>query len=295
MAVMKRCVDDLRAAHPAVPSSSTFFFSGVPAFAAVQVGDGPLVRGVYRDTTLRSYFASAFRRGLLGRGEVFVLSWNDETRQLEDHTNEPDLWFTLGVGWLLNDNPGTAVEAFELDLARDPQRASSRFGLAIARAALGDSAAARAELLRIGFGLARDAGAVGDGARRALLAGDSLAARRLGEAASARAAWDPVPHLVLSRVYAADPARSASAILEAAAVVAFAPGYAGGWRNWSAVQQQFRHYPEALASLDRYFALDPTAEREDLEAVDWRDRLREMQPGGVRAQQSLRNDLPARR
>lgn len=296
MGVMERCVDDLRAAHPSVPSSSTFFFSGVPAFAAVQVGDGPLVRGVYRDTTLRSYFASAFRRSLLGRGDVFLLSWDDESRRLVDHTNEPDLWFNLGIGWLLNDHPETAVEAFALDLARDPRRASSRFGLAIARASLGDTAAARTELLRLGFGLARDAGPVGDGARRALLAGDSLTARRLGETASAHAAYDPVPHLVLSRIYAGEPDRAASAVLEAAAAAAFAPGYAGAWRNWSAVQQQFRHYSEALTSLERYFELDPTAEREDPEAVDWRDRLRQMQPGGVRAQKALRNDvLPARR
>lgn len=291
MAVASRCVADLRAARPTVPSGSTFFLSGVPAFAAVQVGDGPLVRGVYRDSSLRSYFASAFRRDLLGRGPAYLFFWDDASRKLVDRTDEPDLWYSMGVGYLLNDRPDVAVEAFELAVAQEPGRPQGRFGLGVARALAGDARGAHAALGALGFGFERSAGAAGTNALHALVAGDTLAARRMGEAAAARAVLDPVPHMVLSRVYAGDPAYSARVVLEAAAAVAVAPGYAGAWRNWSMVQRQFGHDAEALSSLERYFALDPTAEREDPQAAGWREELRARQPGGVEAQRAMKRDL----
>jgi tetratricopeptide (TPR) repeat protein len=291
MSVAARCVADLRAARPTVPRGSTFFFYGVPAFSAVQVADGPLVRGVYRDSTLRSYYGLQFRREILGRGSVYMMMWDDRERRLVDRTEEPDLWFNLGIGYLLNNRPQVAAEAFEIELARDPGQSLTRFGLAIARAAVRDTAGALEQLGLLRFGLGNDAGELGAGARLALMADDSLAARRLGEQASARAVFDPVPHIVLSRIYAAYEDRRASEVLEACAAVAFAPEYPGGWRNWSAVQRQLEHYPESLASLERYFALDPSAEREDEEAVQWRGQLRDLMPGGMQAQRSMKDAL----
>jgi len=80
-------------------------------------------------------------------------------------------------------------------------------------------------------------------------------------------------------------------VLEGFAAVALAPAYAGGWRNFGVVQFQLGHFPEALVSLERYFALDPTAEAEDAEAVGWRRQLRELMPGGIGTQRSLKSTL----
>jgi hypothetical protein len=186
-----------------------------------------------------------------------------------------------------------SVEAFEQDLAIGPLMPLTRYGLAIARAAVGDTAAARAHLVAMRFGLANEAGDVGAGARRAFLAGDSAEAQRLGQLAVERAVFDPVPHIVLSRVYSGQVNLSAAAVLEARAAVAFAPGYAGGWRNWSVVQRVNGHFPEALRSLDRYFSMDPSAEAADAEAVGWRTQLRERMPGGIVAQRAMKSSLEA--
>lgn len=295
MAVAERCVADLRAARPAVPAGSTFFLSGVPAFAAVQVADGPLVRGVYRDTTLRSYYGSRFRRAALGRGEVFVFIWDAAERRLADRTDEPDLWLSLGIGHLLNEHPETAAEAFELALEKEGDRPMPRYGAAVARAASGDSAAARRHLAALRFGFARDAGGAGEQAGRALAAGDTAAAVRLASAASAAAVFDPAPHLVLSRAYAGRPDTRGLAVLEAFAAVAFAPAHAGSWRNWAAVQRQLGYHPEAFGSLERYFELDPAARAADEEAVGWQAELRERLPGGLAAQRSMKDDLEGAR
>ena len=291
MSVTLRCVSDLRAARPAVPRGSTFFFSGVPAFAAVQVADGPLVRGVYRDTTLRSYYGSAFRRTMLGRGAVYTLVWDEQTKHLIDQSDERDLWFSLAIGYLLNEHPEVAVEAFEQELSIDPRVPLTRYGLAVARAAMGDTAAARSHLVELRFGLANDAGNLGNAARQAFLAGDSVQARRLGQLAAARAVYDPVPHIVLSRVSSPQGDLGATAVLEACAAVTFAPGYPGAWRNWGAVQYELHHFPEALGSLERYFTMDPAAESADAEAVRWRAQLREMMPGGLAAQRAMKSAL----
>lgn len=293
MSVMQRCVDDLRAARPTVPKGSTFLFGGLSAFAAVQVGDGPLVRGVYRDTTLRSHYLSTFKRSMLGSGPVVMLFWDNDARRLVDRTGEKDLWFDLGVGYLLDDHPAAALEAFEVERSRAPQDPMVHYALAISRAADGDSAGARELLAGLGMGLLRDSGELVAEALRAMAAGDSNAARRLGELGSTRAAYDPRPHILLSRIHAGSAANSAG-VLEAAAAMAFAPGDAAAWRNWAAVQQRFDYYPQALSSLDRYFALAPSAEADDAEAKAWREQLRQRMPGGIGAQRAMKADLTGR-
>jgi tetratricopeptide (TPR) repeat protein len=277
-----------------VPPRSTFFFVGVPAFAAVQVGDGPLVRGVYRDTTLRSYFSSRFRREVLGRGPVFLFKWDDAARRLEDVTDQGDLWFNLGVGYLLNDHPEVAVEAFALERERNPRDGLLRYALAVALAARGDSAGAAPLFTGLGFALARDGGDLARGAERALAARDTATALQLAQVARTRALYDPRPHVVLSRIQANDPGTAAAATLEAVAAVTFAPGWAPAWRNWAALQYRLHHYPEALGSLERYFALDPPAAAADAEAQAWRAELQALMPGGAAAQRALREDLPER-
>lgn len=295
MSVTARCVEDLRAARPSVPAGSTFFFSGVPAFAAVQVADGPLVRGVYRDTSLHSYYGSRFRRDVLGRGEVFTFVWDNDARRLEDRSAEPDRWLNLGIGHLLNGHPETAAEAFELELEERGDRPMPRYGALVARAAMGDTASARRHLAAMRFGLARSAGGAGEQAGRLLFAGDTASALRLATAGATGAVFDPVPHVVLSRIYMGGPGTRGLGVLEGAAAVAFAPGDAGGWRNWAAVQRQLRYYPEAYASIERYFALDPSARDGDTEALRWRSELQELLPGGLAAQRSMKEDLESAR
>jgi hypothetical protein len=291
MSVVSRCVADIRAARPTVPKHSTILFGGIPAFAAVQVGDGPLVRGLYRDTTLHSYYVSRFNRALVKRGPLFMLLWDHDAMRLVDRTNEPDLWFSLGIGYLLNNHLDAAVEAFGLLHDQSAKDVVAQYALAMAHAARGDSAEARALLGGLQLGLSADAGEVGQAAGRAFAAGDSSTARQLAEVARGRAVFDPLPHMILARIHAGSPKFDAVGVLEAFAACAFAPERAAAWRNWAAVQRQLRHYPEALVSLERYFDLDPDAGRTDAEAVAWRRDLRERMPGGRLAQQAMKEDL----
>ena len=291
MSVMSECVADMRRKLPSLPHRSTVYFSQIPAFSAVQVADGPLVRGVYRDTSLRSYYISTIDTEALSRGPHFILWWDRNRSEFTDRTNEADLWAQFGLGFLLNGNYSRAVMAFQLDLDRNPGTAFDAYGIALARAAMGDSADARRRLVSLGFALERSAGSLMSVALAQIARGDTAGAIATATSAALKAVYDPRPHLFLGVLFAADSGMVSNGILESCAAVVLAPGAAPGWKLWAAHQGRNGYEPEALKSLERYFKLDPQALVRDGEARAWRDSLRERLPGGRIVQVSLKDGL----
>lgn len=288
MDVVAGCLADLKRAHPVLPHGSTIYFAGVPAFAALQVGDGPLVRGVYRDTSLRSYYITQLDSTVLHRGPYFLDFWDASSGQLVDRTDEPDLWFNLAIGYLIGGHPDAAATAFAMD---ESGRPVVRYGRALAAASQGDTVTAAAILRGLGFTVARGPSPFAAEARARLAAGDSLGARGAALRARTQAVLDPVAHRVLAVLLLGHRDSNADGVLEAFAGTALAPDDPASWRLWASVQMSLTHYPEALVSIERYFALDPGAEARDPEAAGWRRELRERQPGGRLAQAALKDDV----
>jgi hypothetical protein len=285
MDVVTRCVADLRLQHPSMPPRSTLFFAGLPSFVGVQAGDGALVRGVYRDTTLRSYFITRLRRDAALRGPLWFLYWSPETRQLIDRTTEPRLMNNLAIGFLLDDHPAIAEEALALASERQVEDPATPYMRGLIAAERGDTVSARAQLSAAGYAWARRGGDGGALAR--LAAGDTAGARALAQAACRRAVLDPAAHLALSRVNLAVDSLRTEGVVEGFAARALAPRSAAAWRHWGELQLRYGRNREAVSAITRYFALDPGAEGRDSEAVALREEARRRMPGGVAMQRAL--------
>jgi len=294
MTLMSRCLESLKAVRPSLPPRATVFFGGLPSFSAFQTGDGPLVRGVYRDTSLRSYFITDFSRDRARRGPDFFLDWDPKADRFMDSSDAAGLWVNLGVRLLLDDRATQARDAFETELDRDPVSGSTLYALALVTAEQGDTAGARALFERCQVLAATGAGEAMTAARGRLAAGDSAGARRIAEIARVRAVLDPEPHVLLSRLYLAGDPAGADGYVEAFAARAVAPGDAAAWRHWAEVQMRTNRDTNAMRSLGRYFALDPAAESNDAEARGWRDALRARLPGGAVMQQAMKGDVNVR-
>jgi hypothetical protein len=288
MQVVTRCVDDLRAARPHLPPRTTVFFAGLPSFAAVQVGDGPLLRGVYRDSTLRSYFITRLRRDLT-RGEppVFMV-WDREARRLVDRTDEPTLGTSLAVGFMLDEALDAAGEALALVGSRTPENPTWMYAIGLVSAARGDSALARGQLEAAGFGWRRPPAGAAEAIRRRFAAGDTAGARAMGIESVHQAVLGAETHLALAEVMQATPGLVPAAMIEAFAARALAPHDPAAWRYWTGLQLEYGRNHEAARSLERYFALDPAARGRDVEAKAWGEEIRQRLPGGAGMQRSLR-------
>lgn len=85
----------------------------------------------------------------------------------------------------------------------------------------------------------------------------------------------------------ADP-HSIGGAIEALACRLLSPSSPRAWRRWSGVQLVHGKVPEAYRSLEEYFRLGGGAALADQAAVEARDRLRSLLPGGAMAQESTR-------
>ena len=100
---------ELRRSEPRPAPGTRFFFATLPPWAGFQMGSGALVRDLYRDTTLASYFYSQFSDTTAGSHPCRFLYW-DGARLAPLYGANHDPWFQVGSDLLLFDRPVVRLE-----------------------------------------------------------------------------------------------------------------------------------------------------------------------------------------
>jgi hypothetical protein len=169
---------ELRAYEPAPPRGTRFYFATLPPWAGFQMGNGALIRTLYRDPSLAGYFYSQFSESTAAGHPCRFLHW-DGVRFVPLYGGAREPWFQVGSDLLLFGRPAGAAHAFARGLEAGEGRADHLYWLGWAELWRGRRDEAEAAWQAFG---ARDDPAAYDAnllaARDALLAADTLAARR---------------------------------------------------------------------------------------------------------------------
>ena len=183
------------------------------AGAGFQMGNGALIRTLYRDTSLTSHFYSQFSDTTAAGRPVRVLYWDGAALQpLYARAHDP--FFQVGTDLLLFDRPRGALHAFERGLAAGENPVDHLYWMGWARLWTGDRPGAEAAWQA--FGAHDDSllslGHLGEARRHLLETGDTLQARRHLALAIDYGIGQPVPHAVLGPLLM--PARPKYGMLE---------------------------------------------------------------------------------
>jgi hypothetical protein len=164
--------------EPLPPHRTRFFFATLPSWAGFQMGNGALIRALYRDSTLASHFYSSFSESTAAAHPCRFLWWDGrDLAPLYGAATDP--WFQVGADLLLLDRPAGASHAFHRGLAAGGERKDHLYWLGWAELWRGDRPAAEAAWMALG--------AVDDSlewrdrlraAHNALVYGDTLESRR---------------------------------------------------------------------------------------------------------------------
>ena len=169
---------ELRAYEPAPAHGTRFFFATMPSWAGFQMGNGALIRRLYRDTSLAGYFYSQFSESTAADRPCRFLHW-DGIRFAPLYPGAREPWFQVGSDLLLFGRPASAAHAFRRGLAAGEGRPDHLYWLGWAELWRGRRSDAEAAWWAFG---ARDSSAAYEAsmvaALDALLAADTLAARR---------------------------------------------------------------------------------------------------------------------
>jgi hypothetical protein len=191
----------LKSLEPQPPAGTRFFFVTVPPWAAFQMGNGPLVRALYRDPTLGSHFYSQFSESTAAERPCRFFYWDGaELRRLYGRAADP--FFQVGSDLLLLDRLDGAAHGFRRGLAAGGNRMDLLYWLGWTELWRGRRAQAEAAW--------RDFGAHDDSlrwsasllaARNALLVDrDTLATRRHLASAIQSGIGRPEAHAVLGEL-----------------------------------------------------------------------------------------------
>ncbi len=284
-----RVIAEIRAAVPAVEPHTTMLLAGIPAWCAVQTGNGPVLRGVYRDSTLRSYYLTQFDPAMLARGPVRLVYTGNDRPQLTDHTREPGAWSQAAYGMLLEGRIAAADAALRQSLVVQPGDLFALYGYLWTAYGVGDRARAdslaRMQQLQPRAG----AGAVVAAAKARLAARDSVQATVLLRAARQAYAYDAPLHALAADLMMQVHGAQDEGAIEAFAAHVLAPEDGEAWRRWAYVQMIHGRDQAALASLARYEDLAPALAGADEALPRWRELLQARIPGGSAAQAALRS------
>lgn len=262
----KTMLESLRRAVPRPSPRSTFFFSGVPGSISWQVGDGPLVRWAYRDSSLRSYWLSQITDERVDRGRIYLFRAQGDT--VFDVGDDRGLTFGTAARALLQGDREVARGALRYHLGRWPDDSYARSVLGWIAAAEGDVALRDAMMGAVGFVPdTAGANAAFETARRLIAARDTLGARQaLGNVLRSNP-FDARAHGAFADLALGDPRLRAHLLVESYAVIALAPQDPASWRRWAFVQAYFGEVEGGLSSLARYRQLAPAIARDDRAAA----------------------------
>jgi hypothetical protein len=291
MSIVSRGLADLKELHPRLPAGSTVFLAGFPAFAGFQVGDGPLMRGAYRDTSLRAYYLSDFSEARATRGPCYFIYYDRMTGRLKDHTGDPQMLLRIAVGETMSLHPRVAKAALDLRLKSNPNELLAQYLSGLVAADLGETA--RADSFFAAAGMHHDGSADADIQKaHARVAGrDTSGAIKTLTDARTRHVRDARLHSELAELFSKRDDTSTDAAIEAYAARVLDPQLARAWRRWALCELATERRIEARAAFEHYLAIEPSAATADTEVVRlYRNLLREL-PGGDLAQQGLRRNV----
>ncbi|MEO5619184.1 MAG: hypothetical protein ABIS67_15545 [Candidatus Eisenbacteria bacterium] len=107
---------NLRALEPSPGAGTRFFFATLPPWAGFQMGNGALLRTLYRDSSLQSHFYSQFSDSTAADQPCRFYHWDGAAlRPLYPGLDNP--FFQVGCDLLLLDRPAGAAHAFRRSLA----------------------------------------------------------------------------------------------------------------------------------------------------------------------------------
>ena len=118
----------LQALEPAPPPGARLFFATLPPWAGFQMGNGALVRALYRDPSLESYFFSQFSDSTAA-GAPCRFFWWDGLALKPLYRGLPDPFFQVGTDLLLLERPAGAAHALRRALAAGGNRADDLYWL----------------------------------------------------------------------------------------------------------------------------------------------------------------------
>ena len=286
-AIRDPMLDELRSARPTLPPHSTLFFSSVPANIGWQVADGPLVRWVYRDSSLHSHFLNSFSYALARGGPIFF--FNLVGGHVTEIWKGDSSYAALAYNLIMDDHPECSRDAIQLAIENGKVDRSEQILMVWLEIESKQIESARARLLQLGFGLeAGEAPELKSALKSVQAGGDTLRAIALLAQGLLRHPFDAGSHGLLADLLLVRDGMMTAAEVEAFAARVLAPESPSGWRRWARVQIEGGRHRQAALSLDRYFAMRGAAEGDDPEARGWLNQLRRRLPGGDIAQSSLR-------
>jgi tetratricopeptide (TPR) repeat protein len=261
-----RLSGEVRQLAPSPPAQSRFFFATLPYFAGFQMGNGPLLRDLYRDATLQSHFYSRFSDSTAGFHPCDFFYWDGERLRRLYPAARGRFTQVAGDLLLLGRHAG-AIHALRraTDAGEDPHEI--RYWLGWTRLSAGNRAAAEEAWRLMG---ARDdperywrSIAAGDSA---LARGDTVAAHRAWLAAIPRHLGRPEAHRRLGALlFDREPKY---ALLELNVAVALDPSDLDSRRLLARGLSRLGMHEPALANVEELWGEDPSLRSDpDLVAV----------------------------
>ena len=275
-AIVGRYLRQLRIARPNLPPRSTVFFGGIPGGVAFQAGDGPLLRWVYRDTSLRSYYTNSFDLEKARRGPYFFLEIRSDS--LVDKSGDPNQFLRLGLGAILSDRPTAAREMLTALREQDSTSVVGRYWLAWVEWDLGDRERAQRLLSDGHLDLAAGPAPQLAACRAAMARGDTASAFRLARVATVEHPLDPEAHALLADLVFVQAPAAAGGVIEAYAARLLAARSPREWRRWAMIQIRQERPLEGAVSLRHYLDLAGDLGARDLEAQQMAAYLRNRYP-----------------
>lgn len=191
----------LRRLVPDPAPHTRFFFATLPPHAGFQMGNGALIRNLYRDSTLRSHFYTELSDSTVGGHPWLLLHWDGAALGPLYH-DVADPLFQIGTDLLLLDRPQGAAAVFRRGVEQGGVREDHLYALGWAE--LWSGRRAPAEAAWRAWGARDDSVRWHDalrGAQTAWVRGrDSLAAQRLLLEAIRHGIGRPEGHATLGRL-----------------------------------------------------------------------------------------------
>jgi hypothetical protein len=123
-----RLSSELRRVVPSPAPQTRFFFATLPPYAGFQMGNGALIRALYRDSTLASHFYSRFSDSTAADYPVELLYWDGAGLE-RLYPRSADLFFQAGTDLLLLEEPRGASHAFRRALNGGENRKDNLYWL----------------------------------------------------------------------------------------------------------------------------------------------------------------------